>query len=157
MVLPQSLNPIIGSFEGRLLGVSELPRGFRTYAGGGIVLAASAVVLVASHLRTRARPQASWLAAGTSACHTCLKLNEPELHSAKCCRGVTGGQKHELLVFFFMARSACFAKCCFVLGKLGLWACSSAEPSCEQAMTAGLVLQADSAWVHPDCNPTALT
>ena len=51
VVLPQSFNPILGSVEGWLIGVSLLPSGWMTYTGGVLILIASASVLVASHLR----------------------------------------------------------------------------------------------------------
>ena len=52
VVLPQSINPILGSVEGWLIGVSLLPSGWMTWLGGAMVLLASAFVLVSSHLRT---------------------------------------------------------------------------------------------------------
>ena len=55
VVLPQSINPILGSVEGWLIGVSLLPSGWMTYLGGAIVLVASAFVLVSSHFRTEVR------------------------------------------------------------------------------------------------------
>ena len=39
-----------------MLGVAALPSGLSTYTGGILVLLASIIVLVASHLRTQARP-----------------------------------------------------------------------------------------------------
>ena len=56
MVLPQSLTPVLGSLEGWMLGVAALPSGLSTHAGAALVLLASVVVLVASHLRSQARP-----------------------------------------------------------------------------------------------------
>ena len=56
MVLPQSLTPVLGSLEGWMLGVAALPSGLSTHVGAALVLLASVVVLVASHLRSQARP-----------------------------------------------------------------------------------------------------
>ena len=57
VVLPQSLVPVLGSVEGRLLGVADLPSGLITYAGAALVLVASVIVLIMAHLREQVSPR----------------------------------------------------------------------------------------------------
>ena len=55
ITLPQTINPILGSIIGWMLGVSAFPDGVPTYAGGVMLLTATVIVLLSAH--ARAAPQ----------------------------------------------------------------------------------------------------
>lgn len=51
ITLPQTINPILGSLEGWVIGVAALPSGLPTYLGGAMLLTSTVVVLLAAHRR----------------------------------------------------------------------------------------------------------